>query len=379
MTIQSATTVDIRLGWQPSRGVLATSLRSIPKVSCSLAGTIEALESNRIRADRMRDDMGDGMESCAGDLNDELAIGDHDDLLEATLGGTWTPGPTASGSMDFGPGGSITRSGGWPGFFRGDVVDVSGSDNDGRYRIKSIASNAAQMIDDSGELADFVVGTESGVTVAVVGQRLVNGKSRRFATVEIYRPEISGDQYEVFEDVELDGMSISITPQGLATIRYPLMGRKWYLNGTALDAVVDETDSGALLAAVNGAVFLDGEKLELITNLDITIANGTSGEGVVGSKYRAPTVQGRTNASASFTALVDSDRFARKHRAREHFDLVVELEGGGHFLRIALPYCKSRSMQSTTQGEGSITVNGDLQALRDPTMNAMIVLQKSNA
>lgn len=68
----------------------APGLQLLRTTGDTLDETRQANVSEEIRADRAIADVRHGQRSVAGDINFELSYGTFDDLLEATVGGTWT-------------------------------------------------------------------------------------------------------------------------------------------------------------------------------------------------------------------------------------------------------------------------------------------------
>ena len=74
----------------------------------TLALAKETLQSEEVRSDRQIADFRHGNKSVGGDISGELIYGAYDDLLEATLGGTWTVDTPTAGTDQLKVGETLT-------------------------------------------------------------------------------------------------------------------------------------------------------------------------------------------------------------------------------------------------------------------------------
>lgn len=379
MSIQSATTVDIRYAQEPSYGVSPNgAFKSIEKVSSSLTMSKDTYQSQRIRSDRQIAYFRHGVRRVEGDVVDELAIASQDDFIEAVMAGTWSNGTSYTGatlvdSVD----NSIARADSNPftGFEVGDIIETAGyvnAANNGKFRIVSI-DNGIIFVD--GALVDEAgAGTES---VTVLGKKVKNGTVQRSFTFEMHSPEIAGDAYEVFSGVRFNTFAVSLPPTGLAQATFGLVGKDMSILPVPQSGSVVPPVSGSLLAAVNGVAYVDGVAVALLTQLDLNLENGITGEAVVGSNTIPHMTYGRSNVTGSFTAMLESMDFIEAFRDEAEISIEVQLDGddGVSFMKFTAPKVKLGSAAKTIQGEGVVTVQCDFQALLDTDLGASLIIQ----
>jgi hypothetical protein len=77
--------------WPNPFGTTPTTpvLKPIRHTGTTLGLSKDAIESEELRQDRQVANFRHGNKSVAGDVNVELSYGTFDDLIEATLAGTW--------------------------------------------------------------------------------------------------------------------------------------------------------------------------------------------------------------------------------------------------------------------------------------------------
>ncbi len=384
MPIQSATEVDVRLGLENVWGEVPAvpALQTLEKVSWSVSLKKESYVSNRMRADRQVAYMRHGVRSADGDLTDELSLGAHDRLLAAAFAGEWTAGAVVNATMSA-SGVTFTRTAGSfvnDGILPGDVVIVANyvaPQNNGRFNVIAVTATTVTV--------DRPLTTEADTlaSISVIGFKLKSGKTKYSFFAEVSKPDIDGDNFEIYTGLRIGSASISLPPTGLATVRYTFMGKDMKLSDSELDNTVEAATAGDLLSSVNGTCLIDGVEAALLTALDLNIDNGLSGEAVVGRNTKPTLIYGRSKVTGSFSAMLDSNRFLKAFDDESEISLDLRLDGedalATPFLRLMIPRAKLSSCESSVQGEGAVMVQCNFQALLDPAHGAAIIAQKSNA
>lgn len=383
-TIQSAVTVGVSYAKETNWGEQATGeYRRLERVSGLFSLTKDTYSSERIRSDRNVVYSRHGVRGAEGTFNDELAIGSHDDFLEAALFGEWTAGASVQESMvcDSASSTITSASGDFSAFSVGDVVDVHTDDWTERYRVDAISEDADVLTVgvvsfDDPPLSDF-----SGQTlVEVVGSKLKNGVKRTSFTVRQHFPDVAGDAFQVATGVLVDSVDLELPPTGLGTAAYNFTGRNLVVSGQDPASSVVDPVEGDLLAAVNGACYLDGQKVALLTSLSLSLANNISGDPVVGSNFRPRLFEGRCVVTGSLTAYMEDQGFIKAFddESEISIDAILLSSDKMDFLRFYGPRVKVNSASVTADGEGGATVQCDLEFLMDHKEQAALLLQRSN-
>ena len=107
-------------------------------------------------------------------------------------------------------------------------------------------------------------------------------------------------------------MAVKLPATGISTIEFGLMGLN-YANKAAVDSpyftsVLAASTSG-VLAAVNGALYVQGTKIALLTGLDFDVAANLSSEPVVGSNVKPDIFDGRVAVKGNMTVFFEDATF----------------------------------------------------------------------
>jgi hypothetical protein len=117
-------------------------------------------------------------------------------------------------------------------------------------------------------------------------------------------------------------MAVKLPATGLATIDTGLMGLN-HTNKAAGDSpyfsAVLAASTGGVLAAVNGAIYVQGTKIALITGMDFDIAGNLSSEAVVGSNVKPDIFDGRVMVKGNMTLFFEDATF------RDYFENETEV------------------------------------------------------
>jgi hypothetical protein len=155
------------------------------------------------------------------------------------------------------------------------------------------------------------------------------------------------DLSEVFWDIKVNTMALKLPATGLSTVDFGLMGLNHtnYSGASApyFSAVLAASTSG-VLAAVNGALYVQGTKIALLTGLDFDIAGGLTSEAVVGSNVKSDIFDGRVTIKGNMSIFFEDATF------RDYFENETEIsicaafttsnEATSDFLAFTLPRVK---------------------------------------
>jgi hypothetical protein len=384
---QSAATVDIRFVEESTWGTTpgSPSMQSVNRVSSTISLEKDTYESQRVRTDRNVEDFRHGVRRARGTLNDELSIGGADAFLAAAMGNDWVAGVTYgnTAAVDGGVGSStITRgTGSWltDGFREGDIVDIAGltvGSEDGRAMI--IGLTALVMTVDK-VLTDDAT---PDLDITVVGKKVKNGVLKTSFTIEQAFPDLSPPQYQVFTGMRVSGMTLSLPSTGIATVSFDFLGKDASdITGTALDATPAAPPSGSVVAAVNGALFIEGQRVGVLTSAEIRVENGLTAEPVVGQNTVHAIFDGRCRVSGQFTAFFENPDLIQNFYDEDELSLLVRLDApnGTDFLTINLPRFKFGGANLDVSGEQGLPITMPFQALYSADAGYTIAMQSTSA
>lgn len=308
---------------------LATA-QYLRRVTSSLDVSKETYQSNEMRADRQIGDFRHGVQSIEGSLSGELSPGTYQRLMAAILRKAWAAGVSDAANSNVaaasttGAAGTFTRDdseGSWlvDGFKVGDVVRFTGfsgtgatANNDHNFMITALTATVM-----TGVMLDGVAVANDAkgdpITTTVVGKKCwtpITGHTEDWFSLEHYYSDI--DLSEVYWDVKVNTMAIKLPATGLATIDFGLMGLNHtnYASGQSpYFSAVLAASTGGVLAAVNGALYIQGVKVALLTGLDFDVSGGLTSEAVVGSNVKPDIFDGRVSVKGNMSVFFEDATF----------------------------------------------------------------------
>ncbi len=274
----------------------------------------ETYKSNEIRTSQQRSDFRHGLRSVSGAINGELSVGTYQEFMASVLRSSWaavsayaagidvTAAATAPQFVDA-SGGFLTAGlkvgmvGRWTGF-------SPTTNNAKNFLITALTATdmTGVFLDGTAVVADAAGDT---VTFTPVGKEIsipVTGHTRDYWTIEHNFSDIV--QSEQFTDCVFGAVNVKLPATGMATVEFPVMGLDMDTSTGAYFTTPTAASNGDNLAAVNGALYVAGVAVALITSMDISInGNVTSVGSVVGSNVAPDITPGAFDVSGSMTVL----------------------------------------------------------------------------
>ena len=316
---------------------LATA-QYLRRVTSSLNLVKETYQSNEIRSDRQVGDFRHGVQSIEGSLAGELSPGTYNLLMAAILRKAWVAAPIGGPESDItaavttGASGTFTSAATatflTDGLKVGDVIRWTGmtgakaSNNARNFLITALT----QLVMTGTMLDGLPVVAGTGVdanTATGVGKKLwtpQTGHTEDWFSIEHNFSDV--DLSEVFWDCKVNTMAVKLPASGLATIDFGMMGLNHtnYAAGNApYFSAVLAAATGGVLAAVNGALYVQGTKIALLTGLDFDVAGNLSAEPVVGSNVKPDIFDGRVVVKGNMSVFFEDATF------RDYFENETEV------------------------------------------------------
>lgn len=382
---QNQTSVDVHYARESEWGVVpSTGWKATNRVSWNATEQAQSYTSKRIRKDRQVEFLRLGTRMVQGTFEDELSIGGSDDWLAASVCGFWMAGATFTGLVTTAGSGmnSITRAtGSWilDRFNVGDVVTLSGlatSSSNGTARIVTVTETTIGV---DRALADE---TNVSVTVTVNGKKLTNGTVDQSFSAELQLTDLYTATYIVQSGLKVTGASINLAPNGIITTSYDVIGKGE--NAPSLlsaSNAVSENQSGDLLVSPDALVYLNGQRVELLTTLDFKFNNNANSREVIGSRSLGNISLGRFEAMMNFDVLMtDTDLIADfSEETPIHLSIYLRASNDTDFLQFTMPYVKLMSLRKDFSGEQEVILSISAQALRDPVTTKTVIIQSTAA
>lgn len=216
-------------------------------------------------------------------------------------------------------------------------------------------------------------GPIASCTVTVTGKVTyapTSSHTNDYYTLEEYFSDLT--RSDVFQDVQVAGMDISLPATGNASASFTFvgLGRRTRSGSQVLTTPTAEPAYDPV-ASVNGAVVIGGTVQAGVTSAQITInGNVTGGEAVIGSNYLPDTQKGRIQVSGSFTAVFESvtlaDAFDNETVTDLTFMLADDATDSADFIVIRLPAVKLAS-DTADDGEKQIVRTYNFTAQKSTT------------
>jgi len=346
-------------------GNLATA-QYLRRINSSMNVTKETYQSNEMRSDRQIADFRHGVQAVEGSLSGELSPGTYNLLMAAILRKAWAAGEVSGPESDITvaivSGASATFTSAATATFLtdglkvGDVVRWTGfaqtgtdarANNAHNFMITALTEKIM-----TGTFLDGVAAVEKAETEAltctVVGKKCwtpTTGHTEDWFSIEHNYSDV--DLSEVFWDCKVNTMAVKLPPTGISTIDFGFVGLNHtnYAGATApyFTAVLAASTGGAL-AAVNGALFVQGTKIALLTGLDFDIAGNLSSDPVVGSNVKTDIFDGRViikgNMSVYFEDATFRDYFINETEVSICGAFTTSNAANADFLAFTMPRVK---------------------------------------
>ena len=331
---------------QSALGTKATagSAQLLRRVSSDLDLKKATYESNEINPSMQKRDFRHGIRSVDGTISGELSGGTYQGLMESVLRAAASTTVTSGALTDVaaavttGAAGTFTRSSGsWltDGFKIGMVVRASG------YATTGVPNNAHNCLITAvtalvmtGVMLDGVAfGPKAAgdtVTIAEIGKHIAipqSAHTKDYWTIEHFFADIN--QSETFTDCVIGGMNVKLPATGMATVDFPVMGLNMDTDTVQYFTSPTAASSGAVMAAVNGAVYVAGTKVAQITSLDFNVnGNMSAPGGIVGSNVDPDIFPGTFDINGNMSVLF-SDAVMRDYFLNEtEVSIIVVLTAG---------------------------------------------------
>ena len=344
-------------------------------------------ESNEIRPSMMVSDGRHGVISVDGTLNAETSVGTYQAFMGSALrSSAWIAGVSSGALIDVtaavttGAFGTFTTAAAnfltlrfkvrmtirWTGWTTTGVPN-----NAHNFVITALTSTVM-----TGYMLDGVaVGAKAAgdsVTALSVGKHNYipqTGHVKDYWTIEDEQSDIAQSQQYI--DCVVTGMNVKLPATGMSTIDFPIMGLNMTTGTASVFTSPTAITTGKALAAANGAVFVQGLKVGVITSIDFGLnGNCTVPGGVVGSNVDPDVFQGTMKINGNMSILFDSvtlrDYFLAETLVSVIAIFTTDNTASSDFMAFSFPAVKINSFDLSTSGSGR-SASCTFVALEDTT------------
>ena len=274
-------------------------------------------QSKEIRPSQQVSDFRHGVVGVEGTISGELSVGTYQSFIESICRSAALTAVTSGALTDVtadgttGNAGTFTQIAGnflTMGFKVGMVLRWSGwsttGNNDANMLITALTATVMTVARLDGAAVVDDVGGES-VTALEVGKHVIiplTGHTRDYYTIEHNFSDIV--QSEVFTDCVITQMDVKLPASGMSGVDFMVKGLNMTPGTTPYFTTPTAVTSGTVLAAANGALYLAGVAIGLITGMNFSVKGGyTTIGGVVGSNVEPDIFPGTVTCDGQVTVL----------------------------------------------------------------------------
>jgi len=348
----------------------ATLGKELRRVQGNFNLTKDTYDSSEIRTDQQTAVSRHGVRSVTGSLNGELSAGSYSEFLSAILAKDFAAGVASSGAtLTIAANGSnydVTRAAGsylTDGFKVGDVVRLTGA----ALNANNVAKNLMVLAVTATVLTVKVLnGSTLTVEASKLGDASIVGKKTFVPSSGHTDVSYSIEQWysdipavEVYTGCKVASAAVSLPSTGFSTIDFNFTGKDLgQVGSTRYYTTPTAAGTTAALAAVNGALVIDGAAVALLTSVDFTINRELSPLTVVGSNTAADVTAGRITVTGSFNAYFSDvtyrDKFVNETEAALAIALTADNTAASDVVAFVLPRIKVNSATASDDTKGIV-------------------------
>ena len=348
---------------RPAANSAIKAFRTNP--SPGLALTRPTIVPGEVRSDGLTPMGRLGSRTVSGSYNADLSQGSFDDILEAVLRGTWvdpnkitevdmTSITTAAGTITATAGSWITQ-----GVRVGDIIrlaDHSAPGNNNRnIRVIGVTERILTVAD------TLVVAAADNDFDLTIQKKLTNATTptRRSFQIEQYFQDI--DRAQLFGGCRFHGMTLRGSPDGMATLEFPVTGASMAAQSEAASPYFTEAPTRS---TTDGLTFVDsrlrygGSDIAIATSFELALVTPAAGLPIIGGQTTPDVFDDETTITGSITVLRrDLDNIAALDDETE-FELAVLLEDTGAdpkgFVSVFVPRIKLSAVDAPLGESGGL-------------------------
>lgn len=354
--------------------------RQCRRTTCDLSVSKDSYQSPEIVNHRQVSDLRHGQASSKGTLTGPPVPGAHSDLIASAVRKAFVAGSTTGAIVTVTAAASaphFVRSGGSflsDGFKIGDVIRWSGwattgaPNNARNYMISALTATQMTVVD-PGSVTATVAAKAAGdsVTCAVYGKKTfipTASPTDESWSFERWFPDISRSR--LFTGVKAGGLTTKFTNGAMGEFSIPLLGSGWANANAAYFSAPTAVSTTGALAGANAGMMVAGSAVAYIRDLSLTLDNGLSVVGTIGSNAIQAIVQGTQKVTGSLTAyFVDEvmlDYFLYESTPSLIYAAFTGTSLTADFMQYCMPYTKLTA-GDIPDGNGVIAVPISFQAL----------------
>lgn len=350
------------------------SAQYLRRVSSTLNLAKNTYESNEIRSDYQVADMRHGTRRVEGTISGELSGGTYQSFFEALMRKTAAAVSDLTGlSLTVAASGAnytITRGSGdfiADGLRVGMVIRATaalaaGSLNKNLLIVGLTTTVATVFVLNGSTLV--AEGPIASATLTVPGKRIIvptTGHTDDSFTIEEWHADLNNLSRR-FDDCKISTLGLRLPATGMVTTEWGIMGRDLTVDTTQYFTTPTAATASGIMAAVNGAVMVEGAAIALITGLDLNVDGGMTGGEVIGSNISPDIFEGRFRPSGQMTVYLQDAVFLDYFLDEAEVEVVAVMNedstANSDFITLHLPRIKLSSATADDGEKGLVQTCG---------------------
>jgi len=204
---------------------------------------------------------------------------------------------------------------------------------------------------------------------------IVTGTTERSFTLQKEFSDIT--QYHVFPGCVVNTWNISVTPNGIITSTFNVMGEEMITSATSVLPAASAKSSYSPFDSFSGTLTEGSVTNALITSIDFSLSNNLSTLPVIGSDKTIGLVDGRANITGTVSAYFANSTLLDKFINETESSLSFQLTDGTRSYTFTMPRIKYSGGDVPVNDEGPIVMNMPFQALYDSGDGYSLIITKA--
>lgn len=321
MTIATGAFKSVRIKKETTPGTFAgaAAAQELRRNSFDMNVSIASITSNEIRTSQQTAVHRGGALTSQGTLLGDLIPGAWTIPLQSAMRRDFTAGVslTASDLAAVAATGFTSVAAAFlsTGFKVGDIVTMSGftggavAQNGNRYMVSSVVAGTMNVINLDGSAATLAADASGeAVTISVVGKKNyfpATGHTNDFYSIEEWHADVA--QSFVFMGNKMNGFAVTVDPNQITTISFPVMGLGKHQEDTAQQFTSPTAAAvGDAAIGTSGALVIGTSAVTNVTGLQFTADGGLTTGSVVGSRYSPSVFAGRMGVTGQYTVYFEN-------------------------------------------------------------------------
>jgi hypothetical protein len=190
---------------------------------------------------------------------------------------------------------------------------------------------------------------------------IVTGTTMKSFTLQKHFSDIN--EYHVFPGCVVNSWSLNVTPNGLITSVFNVMGETMETTAAAWSGSASAKSANSPFDAFTGTLSEGGVVNALVTGIDMTLSNQLTALQVVGNNKAIGLTDGRANITGTMTAYFANSTLLGKFINETESSLEFTLGDGVNTMTFEMPRIKYSGGDVPVNDEGPIILNMPFQAL----------------